>query len=75
MTLHFTIQLNGQPRVLETIDDPSMLDAVVVALGLHPGRVAVELNGEIVPRSMWLQTPVKTGDRLEIVNFVGGGLS
>ncbi len=75
MTSNFTIQLNGQPRVLETIDDPSMLDAVVVALGLHPGRVAVELNGEIVPRSIWPQTPVKTGDRLEIVNFVGGGLS
>jgi thiamine biosynthesis protein ThiS len=40
---------------------------------MKPDRVAVELNREIVPRNLWPQTPLKNGDRLEIVHFVGGG--
>jgi thiamine biosynthesis protein ThiS len=36
-------------------------------------RVAIELNREIVSREQWAQTPLKDGDRLEIVHFVGGG--
>ena len=40
-----------------------------------PGdRVAVEHNGEIVPRSNWTETALNNGDRLEVVHFVGGGL-
>jgi thiamine biosynthesis protein ThiS len=42
-------------------------------LGLKSDRIAVELNGEIVPRSTWNETGISTGDRLEIVHFVGGG--
>jgi thiamine biosynthesis protein ThiS len=40
---------------------------------MKPDRVAVELNREIVPRDRWSQTMLKDGDRLEIVQFVGGG--
>ena len=36
-------------------------------------RVAVELNREIVARARWAETPVREGDQLEIVHFVGGG--
>ena len=36
-------------------------------------RVAVELNGEIVPKAAFGQTILKDGDRLEVVSFVGGG--
>lgn len=36
-------------------------------------RVAVELNGSIVPRSLYYSTILKTQDKLEIVCFVGGG--
>lgn len=42
-------------------------------LGLTAGRVAVERNQKILPRAEWAATPVATGDRYEIVQFVGGG--
>jgi thiamine biosynthesis protein ThiS len=42
-------------------------------LGLNPGRVAIEYNLEILPKIKWEETRVTTGDRLEIVQFVGGG--
>lgn len=41
--------------------------------GLEPRKVAIELNLEIVPRSVYAQTLLSDGDRLEIVHFVGGG--
>ncbi len=42
-------------------------------LGLDAGRVAIERNLEILPRSKWTETRVQAGDRYEIVQFVGGG--
>jgi thiamine biosynthesis protein ThiS len=42
-------------------------------LGLDSGRVAIERNLEILPRSKWTETTVEAGDRYEIVQFVGGG--
>ena len=38
-----------------------------------PPRVAVELNRDILPRDQFAETLLKEGDRLEIVQFVGGG--
>ena len=43
-------------------------------LGVKGDRVAVERNGEIVPRALWAGTMVGEGDRLEVVHFVGGGV-
>ena len=37
------------------------------------GRIAVEKNGEIVPKAQYAQTVLKDGDKLEVVSFVGGG--
>ena len=68
-----TVELNGQTRLLESIADPSPLGAVIAALELKSDRVAVELNGEIVRRSARAEAAVRSGDRLEIVHFVGGG--
>jgi sulfur carrier protein len=42
-------------------------------MGLHGKRIAVERNGEIVPRSKFDQPMLADGDRLEIVVAVGGG--
>jgi sulfur carrier protein len=42
-------------------------------MGLTSKKIAVERNGEIVPRSQYAATPVRAGDRLEIVGAVGGG--
>jgi sulfur carrier protein len=75
MSQNLTIQLNGQPRSIENIADPSTLDDVIAALELKADRIAIELNGDIVRRSAWPETQVRRGDRLEIVHFVGGGLA
>ncbi|MFN2975823.1 sulfur carrier protein ThiS [Terriglobus aquaticus] len=47
---------------------------LVSELGFRPDRVALEQNGSIVPRTRWAEAPVREGDRLEVVHFVGGGL-
>jgi len=49
------------------------LQALVETMQLKGDRIAVELNGQIVPRAQWSQTSIKEHDRLEIVHFVGGG--
>jgi len=35
--------------------------------------VEVELNGEVLPRRQWGETPLEAGDRLEVVRIIGGG--
>jgi thiamine biosynthesis protein ThiS len=64
------LTINGETRVLGPAET---LAALVEQLGMKSDRVAIELNREIVPREQWAQTPLKDGDRLEIVHFVGGG--
>ncbi len=65
-----TIYLNGELReVPEGLTLANLLDW----LKLAADRVAVERNSEIVPRNRWAETPVGSGDRLEVVHFVGGG--
>lgn len=46
---------------------------LLVDLGRHPRTVAVEHNGEILPRARYDDTALAAGDRLEIVHFVQGG--
>ena len=64
-----SITLNGAPHrsAATTIAD------LVRELELVPEKVAVERNGEIVPRSTLSDAALAEGDRLEIVHFVGGG--
>lgn len=66
--------VNGQSRVFDTLVPPANLEQLIGELGLKGDRVAVEHNGEIVPRSVWAGTLLSGGDRLEVVHFVGGGL-
>jgi len=49
--------------------------SLVARLGLGGGPVAVERNGEVVPRARHTETVLADGDRLEILRFVGGGRS
>jgi sulfur carrier protein len=65
--------MNGSQRVFQELASPVYLDAVLSALGLKPDRIAVEHNGEIAPRATWPTVIISTGDKLEIVHFVGGG--
>jgi thiamine biosynthesis protein ThiS len=69
LTINLTINGESQSHSAET------LATLVEQLGMKPGRLAIELNREIVPREKWPQTPLRDGDRLEIVHFVGGGLA
>ena len=64
------LTINGEARELEEAPD---LAALVAGLGLDPRKVAVERNLEIVPRSLYAQTALSDGDRIEIVHFIGGG--
>ncbi|HEY3972931.1 MAG TPA: sulfur carrier protein ThiS [Candidatus Sulfotelmatobacter sp.] len=68
------LQINGEERDFTGSPAPSTLTALLEILGMKSDRVAVELNRDIVPRDRWAQTPLRDGDRLEIVHFVGGGL-
>ncbi len=63
------VSINGQEREVEARD----IAALVIELDLDPRKVAVELNMAIVPRSLHGVTPLSEGDRLEVVQFVGGG--
>ena len=49
------------------------LGALIESLDLAPGRVAVELDGEIIRSPEWAQTALESGARIEIVQFLGGG--
>ena len=65
--------VNGLPRTLDGLDSPAPLTSVLERLELRPDRIAVELNGEIAPRTKWADLTVADGNRIEIVHFVGGG--
>jgi sulfur carrier protein len=62
--------VNGEERSFGDVADVAGL---VRALGLDARKVAVERNLEIVPRSTYTDVRLIDGDRLEIVQFVGGG--
>jgi thiazole synthase len=64
------VTVNGEARHL---DAPLSVHALLGVLGQNPAKVAVERNLEIVPRSEYAATLVGEGDRIEIVQFVGGG--
>ncbi len=65
-----TIVVNGETHQLDT---PATFAALLDRLGLAGRRVALECNGEIVPRSEHARACVADGDRIEIVVAVGGG--
>lgn len=62
--------INGKE---EDVATPITVAELVEQRGLRADRVAVELNGEIVPRTQRAQTQLKGTDTLEIVTFVQGG--
>lgn len=70
-----TLVLNGQSRSFDSLSDASSINQLIEELNLKTDRVAIEQNGEIIPRSAWAATPLRQGDRLELVHFVGGGCS
>lgn len=65
-----TIVLNGASRDLP---GNTRLAQLIHELGLEGKRLAVEINREIIPRSLYAQTELKNGDKIEILHAIGGG--
>jgi sulfur carrier protein len=64
------VTVNGQERALP---DGATVADLIVQMELAGRRIAVERNGEIVPKSAHAQTRLADGDRVEVVVAVGGG--
>jgi len=64
------LQVNGESK---TCSAGTSLAAFLVQVGFNPRLIAVEYNGEILARSLWASTTLRSDDRLEIVTIVGGG--
>jgi sulfur carrier protein len=64
------LQLNGQTR---DFDGPLTVAALLERIGLAERRVAVELNQAIVPRGRHAVQVLADGDRIEIIQAIGGG--
>lgn len=63
------VRINGE----ETDAEGMSVSEYLAAAKYDPKRVAVERNGEIVPKMRYDETVFQSGDRVEIVSFVGGG--
>ena len=70
MADQLSITVNGDNRA---VSPGATVSDLLRELGLESGRVAIERNREILPRSQWLETRLAQGDTFEIVHFVGGG--
>lgn len=64
------IQLNGEPRIVAA---STTLAVLIADLDLNGKRIAVELNGEIAPRSQHGAIVLQANDHVEIVHAIGGG--
>jgi len=65
-----TVSINGVTRQFL---QPVSVAALIEEMGLAGKRIALERNGEIVPRSTFATQQLADGDRLEVVVAVGGG--
>ena len=65
-----TLEINGEAREVPAVANARGL---LQFLEITEERVALEINHIIVRRADWDSTPVADGDRVEIVQFVGGG--
>lgn len=64
------LTINGKSRQFET---PINVAQLIDHLALHGKRIAIERNGEIIPRSRFSEQILVHGDQLEVVVAVGGG--
>lgn len=67
------IVINGNDRDFPSLSSSSTIADLIAALEIKGDRVAIEHNGTIVRRNDWSSTIVHSGDRFEVVHFVGGG--
>ena len=63
------VMINGEKT---DVDGKNLLE-YLISFGYDTKRVAVELNGDILPKADYYKTVLSDGDKIEIVSFVGGG--
>lgn len=64
------VKLNGQQCLVE---DGATLSDLVSRLKFDRDWLAIELNKSVVPRARWAEVSLQEGDKVEVVQFVGGG--
>jgi thiamine biosynthesis protein ThiS len=64
------IVVNGEKR---EVPEGITVDALLKLLGIEPVRVAVERNMDILAKGSFADTALEAGDKIEIIQFVGGG--
>ena len=64
------LSLNGEPATLSPM---SYLSDLLEQEGYQSQKIAVAINGEFVPRSQYLETPINDGDNVDVIQAVGGG--
>ena len=64
------VEVNGKPQ---EISDGTTVRALLEARGINPNVVACELNLTILKRAMLAETALHDGDKLEIIQMIGGG--
>ena len=67
------VVINGKERDFANLDSAATVADLIAALQLKGDRIALEHNGIIVRRDAWPATAIHSGDKFEIVHFVGGG--
>ena len=65
-----TVKINGEEREVEQF---VTLDKLLSDLAIDPKGIAVELNREVVPKSLHPETTIKEDDQIEIIRMTGGG--
>lgn len=66
------IQVNGEQQ---EVGEGLLLSELITHLKLRADQIAIELNHEVLRRAAWAATTLQPGDRIEIVHFVGGGVT
>ena len=64
------MKLNGKEIKIE---NPTALSVILENQGFNRSKIAVMINGDIVPKAEYDKTTVNNNDNLEVVSFVGGG--
>jgi thiazole synthase len=64
------ITINGERK---TLSQPLSVEDLIREIGLDPGRIATEVNDEVIPKARHAQWQLRTGDAVEIVTLIGGG--
>ena len=72
-TASISIVLNGEPRDVSASGGSATVAVLISELDLGDRRVAVEVNGNVIPRTDHSAHALSTGDNVEVVTFVGGG--